>query len=239
MVEDAKEAIGSMGDDTPLAVLVGHYRGLHHFFRQSFSQVTNPPIDSLREYRVMSLRTRLGSLKQRPRPEREPDAAPAARIPGAHQRRIRRVLRGYLGESAAVIDCTFRNDDDELALRRAMHRVQRQAEDAVRGGAVHLILSDRAVGPDRAAIPTILAVGGVHSHLVAQALRTFTSLNVECAECLDVHYFSVLIGVGATTVNAYLAEDTIADRHRRGLFGDMVRSRPASPATGRRSTRGC
>ena len=220
MVEDAKEAIGSMGDDTPLAVLSEGYRGLHHFFRQSFSQVTNPPIDSLREYRVMSLRTRLGSLgnvldrnaSQMQLLQLESPVLTNAEFAA---------LRGYLGESAAVIDCTFRNDDDELALRRAMHRVQRQAEDAVRGGAVHLILSDRAVGPDRAAIPTILAVGGVHSHLVAQALRTFTSLNVECAECLDVHYFSVLIGVGATTVNAYLAQDTIADRHRRGLFGDM------------------
>ena len=221
MVADAKEAVGSMGDDTPLAVLSDQYRGLHHFFRQSFSQVTNPPIDSLREYRVMSLRTRLGNLgnildrnesQMRLLQLESPVLTNAAFA----------ALGAYLGESAARIDCTFRDNDDELALRRAMHRIQRQAEDAVRGGAVHLILTDRDIGPDRAAIPMILAVGGVHSHLVAQSLRTFTSINVESAECMDVHYFAVLIGVGATTVNAYLAQDTIADRHRRGLFGDRT-----------------
>ena len=77
------------------------------------------------------------------------------------------------------------------------------------------------MGAERAPIPMILATGGVHTHLVRQSLRTFTSLNVRCAECLDVHYFAVLIGVGATTVNAYLAQESIADRQRRGLFGDM------------------
>jgi len=81
-----------------------------------------------------------------------------------------------------------------------------------------VILSDAAVSAARAAIPMILATGAVHSHLVRQQLRTFTSLNVRSGECLDVHYFAVLVGVGATTVNAYLAQETIADRHRRGLF---------------------
>ena len=220
MVVDAKEATGSMGDDTPLAVLSEKFRGLHHFFRQSFSQVTNPPIDSLREYRVMSLRTRLGNLGNIL--DRSESQMRLLRLESPVLSNAEfAALRHYLGEAVTVIDCTFRNNDDELALRRAMHRIQRQAEDAVRGGAVHLILSDRNVGTERAAIPMILAVGGVHSHLVAQSLRTFTSLNVECAECLDVHYFAVLLGVGATTVNAYLAQDTIADRHRRGLFGEM------------------
>ncbi len=220
MAADAKEPVGSMGDDTPLAVLSEQYRGLHHYFRQSFSQVTNPPIDSLREYRVMSLRTRLGSLgnildrneSQMRLLQLESPVLTNAEFAA---------LRDYLGDGAAVVDCTFRNDDDDLSLRRAMYRIQRQAEDAVRGGAVHLILSDRNIRPERAAVPPILAVGAVHSHLIAQSLRTFTSLNVECAECLDVHSFAVLIGVGATTVNAYLAQDTIADRHRRGLFDPL------------------
>ena len=104
-----------------------------------------------------------------------------------------------------------------------MYRIQRQAEDAVRGGAVHLILTDRNISPERAAIPSILAVGGVHSHLVAQSLRTFTSLNVESAECMDVHYFAVLVGRrrddGQTPISP---TTTIADRHRRGLFGDRA-----------------
>ena len=86
---------------------------------------------------------------------------------------------------------------------------------------MHLTLSDMAVGPDRAPIPMILVTGGVHSHLVSQELRTYTSINVRSGECLDVHYFAVLIGVGATTVNAYLAEESIHERHRRGLIGDL------------------
>ena len=92
----------------------------------------------------------------------------------------------------------------------------------MRSGCKHVILTDEATGPARAAMPMILATGGVHTHLVHQSLRTFTSLNVRSAECLDVHGFAVLIGVGATTVNAYLAQESIADRHRRGLFGDLT-----------------
>ena len=87
---------------------------------------------------------------------------------------------------------------------------------------MHIILSDHAVGPERAPLPMILATGAVHTHLMRQNLRTFTSLNVRSGECLDVHYFAVLIGVGATTINAYLAQESIAERQRRGLFGDMT-----------------
>jgi len=92
----------------------------------------------------------------------------------------------------------------------------------VRGGCLHVILDDGKIGPDRAPIPMILAAGAVHSYLVRQSLRTFTSLNVRSAECLDVHYAAVLIGVGATTVNAYLAEQAIVDRWSRGLLGKMA-----------------
>ena len=222
MVEDAKEATGSMGDDTPLAVLSEHYRGLHHFFRQSFSQVTNPPIDSLREYRVMTLRTRLGNLGNILDHDESQMQLLQLESPVLTNAAFA-AMRDYMGETAVEIDCTFLPSRGELSLRKALYRIQRQSENAVRGGAVHLILSDKNFGPDRAAIPMILATGAVHSHLVEESLRTFTSLNIQSAECLDVHYFAVLIGVGATTVNAYLAQETVADRHRRGLFGDMDR----------------
>ena len=96
-------------------------------------------------------------------------------------------------------------------LRAALERIRREAEEGVRAGCTHVILTDENAGPERAPIPMILATGGVHTHLVRQSLRTFTSLNVRSAECLDVHYFAVLIGVGATTVNAYLAQES----HRR------------------------
>jgi glutamate synthase (NADPH/NADH) large chain len=220
MVEDAKEPVISMGDDTPLAVLAQTYRGLHHFFRQNFSQVTNPPIDSLRERRVMTLKTRLGNLGNVMDEDEAQCRLLQLETPVLLTSEFQ-AMRAYMGGTATEIDCTFPVDGNEHALRDALAAIRRQAEDAVRGGCVHVILSDETSGPDRAAIPMVLATGAVHTHLMRQQLRTFTSLNVRSAECLDVHHFAVLIGVGATTVNAYLAEASIADRHRRGLFGQL------------------
>ncbi len=220
MVADAKEATGSMGDDAPMAVLSDKYRGLHHFFRQNFSQVTNPPIDSLRESSVMSLTTRLGNLGNVL--DEDASQCKVLQLDTPVLTNVEfQTMCAAMGESTAEVDCTFDPGAGENGLREALERISAHAEDAVRGGAVHLTLSDLAVGPDRAPVPMILATAGVHTHLVRQSLRTFTSINVRAGECLDVHYFAVLIGVGATTVNAYLAQEAIADRHARGLFGDL------------------
>lgn len=220
MVDDAKEAVGSMGDDSPIAVLSDKYRGLHHYFRQNFAQVTNPPIDSLRETRVMSLKTRLGNLGN----ILDEDAGQCRLLqlesPVLTSAEFR-AMRNYMGATAAEIDCTFDASAGPNALRDGLRRIRQEAEDAVRGGATHVILTDEAMSASRAPMPMILATGAVHTHLIRQQLRTFTSLNVRSGECLDVHYFAVLIGVGATTVNAYIAQEAIADRHRRGLFGQM------------------
>ncbi|MFN4089591.1 MAG: glutamate synthase large subunit [Alphaproteobacteria bacterium] len=221
MAEDGKEPVGSMGDDTPVAVLSNHYRGLHHFFRQNFSQVTNPPIDSLRERHVMSLATRLGNLGNILDEDETQCRLLQIESPVLTNAQFD-AMRRYMADTCGDIDATFAVDGGEQALRRAIERIQQEAEDAVRGGCSHLVLSDRNVGPDRAAIPTILACGAVHTHLVRQSLRTFTSLNVRTGVCLDVHNFAVLIGVGATTVNAYTAEDSIADRHRRSLIEPLT-----------------
>ena len=217
MAEDASEAVGSMGDDTPIAVLSDHYRGLHHFFRQAFSQVTNPPIDSLRERRVMTLKTRLGNLGNILDENEDQCDLLQLESPVLSNAEFE-AMRQYMGETAAEIDCTFDPKAGSGTVRAALNRIRAEADDAVRGGCTHLILSDRAVGPERAPLPMILATGAVHAHLVQQDLRTFTSLNVRAGECLDVHYVAVLIGVGATTLNAYLAQEAIAERHRRGLF---------------------
>ena len=217
MAEDGKEAVGSMGDDTPLAVLSDHYRGMHHFFRQNFAQVTNPPIDSLREVGVMSLKTRLGNLGNILDEEEGQCEMLQLDSPVLTTAEFL-AMRAYMGATAAEIDCTFDPEGGDFALTDAIKRIQRQAEDAVRGGCTHVILSDETTEAAKAPIPMILATGAVHTHLVRQQLRTFTSLNVRAGECLDVHYFAVLIGVGATTVNAYLAQEAIAERHRRGLF---------------------
>ncbi len=218
MVEEAREAVGSMGDDTPLAVLSDHHRGLHHFFRQNFSQVTNPPIDSLRERRVMTLDTRLGNLSNILDQDESQTRILQLKSPVLDSARFA-AMRRHMEATTVVIDCTFPAGGGRAeVLPDAIRRIRREAEDAVRGGSETIVLSDEHSGPERAGIPMILATGAVHSHLVRQSLRTFVSLNVRSAECLDVHHFAVLVGVGATTVNAYLAEESIRDLHARGLF---------------------
>lgn len=216
-VTTGKEAIGSMGDDTPLAVLSTHYRNLSHYFRQKFSQVTNPPIDSLREYGVMSLKTRFGNFTNVLDAGHTQAGSLVLESPVLSNREWSALLT-HFGDTAELIDCTFDISGGERSLRAALDHVRQAAEDAVRAGRGHIFLSDEGVGPDRLPIPMILATGGVHAHLVKKGLRTFTSINVRSAECLDPHYFAVLVGVGATTVNAYLALDAIAERHGRDLF---------------------
>ena len=130
-------------------------------------------------------------------------------------------LCAHLGDSAALIDCTFDIDGPD-DFTTALNRISNEAEEAVRSGCEHVMLSDRAVSAGRAPIPMILATGAVHSHLVRQQLRTFASVNVASGECLYVHHFAVLIGVGATTINAYVAEEAIADRHDRGLLPNLT-----------------
>ena len=221
MVEDAKEAVGSMGDDTPLAVISDNARCLSHFFRQNFSQVTNPPIDSLRETRVMSLKTRFGNFANILDTDVRQKGVMVIDSPVLTNKEWE-LLLAHFGGSAAVIDCTFDIAGGPDALRQAIARVRAEAEHAVRSGKSQLFLSDEKQSATRAGITMILATAGVHTHLVRKGLRSFASINVRSAECLDTHYFAVLIGVGATTINAYLAQEAIADRQARGLFGAMT-----------------
>ena len=218
MAEDGKETLASMGDDTPSAVLSGQYRPLSHFFRQNFSQVTNPPIDSLREFRVMSLKTRFGNLKNVLDEDSSQTEILVLDSPFVGNAQFEELLAQFKVHTV-TIDCTFEAGSSNLSAGLA--RIRAEAEDAVRSGAGHLVLTDQYSGADRVAMPMILATSAVHSHLVRKGLRTFTSLNVRAAECVDPHYFAVLVGCGATVVNAYLAEDSLADRIGRGLL-DMT-----------------
>ncbi len=215
MAEDGKESIASMGDDTPSAVLSKQYRPLSHFFRQNFSQVTNPPIDSLREYRVMSLKTRFGNLKNVLDEDSSQTEIITLGSPFVGNAQWEKLVETF-NSPLAEIDCSF--EPGRGALNAALARIRAEAEEAVRSGAGHLVLSDMNSGEGRVAMPMILATSAVHSHLTRQGLRTFCSLNVRSAECVDPHYFAVLIGCGATVVNAYLAEDSLADRIDRGLL---------------------
>ncbi|AZV79976.1 glutamate synthase large subunit [Parasedimentitalea marina] len=215
MAEDGKETLASMGDDTPSAVLSKMYRPLSHFFRQNFSQVTNPPIDSLREFRVMSLKTRFGNLKnvlEESSSQTEIIVLESPFVGNAQWDKLTSEFNSPLAE----IDCSF--VPGEGALSAALARVRAETEEAVRSGAGHLVLTDQHSNAARVAMPMILATSAVHSHLTRKGLRTFCSLNVRSAECVDPHYFAVLIGCGATVVNAYLAEDSLAERVERGLL---------------------
>ena len=221
MAEDAKETLASMGDDTPSAVLSKQYRPLSHFFRQNFSQVTNPPIDSLREFRVMSLKTRFGNLKNVLDEDSSQTEILVLDSPFVGNAQFE-ALFAHFNADMVTIDCTF--EPGAANLNEGLKRIRAEAEDAVRSGAGHIVLTDHMSGEDKVAMPMILATSAVHSHLTRKGLRTFTSLNVRSAECMDPHYFAVLIGCGATVVNAYLAEDSLNDRIERGLL-DMTLSK--------------
>ncbi|WP_293441874.1 glutamate synthase large subunit [Planktotalea sp.] len=215
MAEDGKETLASMGDDTPSAVLSKKYRPLSHFFRQNFSQVTNPPIDSLREFRVMSLKTRFGNLKNVLDESSAQTEILVLDSPFVGNAQWDELTRNFNAD-LVTIDCTFERGAN--ALQDGLARIRAEVEDAVRSGAGHIVLTDQAQGEDKIGMPMILATSAVHSHLTRKGLRTFCSLNVRSAECIDPHYFAVLIGSGATVVNAYLAEDSLADRIERDLL---------------------
>ena len=219
MIEDQKEAVGSMGDDTPIAVLSSKFRPLSNFFRQNFSQVTNPPIDSLRENRVMSLNTRFGNLENILDDRLTEQKSYVLDSPVLSNTQFKKLFEIFGDESVQKIDCTFDKDNKELNLKSEIERIRKESEFYIRSGKKHLIITDENISKDRISIPIILAVGAIQSHLVKKGLRKFTSLNVRSSECLDTHYYAVLIGAGATTVNAYLAIDSIYQRFEKKLFG--------------------
>ena len=218
MAEEGKEASGSMGDDTPVAVLSSHYRPVSHYFRQNFSQVTNPPIDSLRENKVMSLKTRFGNLGNildfDNLTKEDIYVLDSPILTNSQFKKFNKIF----SEKIKVIDCTF---DVSSSLKERIERIKEECEISVREGSSALILSDKDISDNKTSIPSALAVGAVHSHLVKNGLRGYCSLNVECSDALDTHSFAVLIGVGATTINPYLAIDSIYQRFEKKLFGKL------------------
>ena len=218
MVEEGKEATGSMGDDTPVAVLSSHFRPISHYFRQNFSQVTNPPIDSLRENKIMSLKTRFGNLGNildfNNLTQEDIFVLDSPILSNSQLKKFKKLFF----KKIKIIDCTF---DVKETLKDNLKRLQEESEISVREGSTTLILSDRNISDKRANIPMALAVGAVNSNLVKLGLRGYCSLNIETSETLDTHSFAVLIGVGATTVNPYLSIDSIFQRFEKSLFGKL------------------
>ena len=217
MAEDAKEATGSMGDDTPLAVLSDRYRPLYHFFRQNFSQVTNPPIDSLRENKVMSLKTRFGNLGNILNFDNlTKDNIYVLSSPILSNTQLEKFIN-FFGKNSAKIDCTFDKGEN---LETALNNIKKLSEVAVREGVTQLILTDKNISNSKIPIPMLLCVGAINSYLIKNKLRGYVSINVETGEALDTHSFATLIGVGATTVNPYLALDSLYQRFEKKLFGN-------------------
>jgi glutamate synthase (NADPH/NADH) large chain/glutamate synthase (ferredoxin) len=206
MAIEGKDPIHSMGDDTPLAVLSRLPRLLSTYFKQRFAQVTNPPIDPIREELVMSLGVNMGPRRNwlAEMPEHADQIVLAGPVvTQADLDAIRAKSKG------ALLDTLFAVDKGPEALFPALVDLCNKAEAAVDDGATTLVLSDRSVGPGKAPIPMLLAVGAVNSHLVRQGKRLHTSITAESGEPREVHHFATLIGYGATAVHPYLAFETI------------------------------
>ena len=218
MTEDAKEATGSMGDDTPLAVLSDKYRPLYHFFRQNFSQVTNPPIDSLRENKVMSLKTRFGNLGNiLDFSNLTEENIYVLNSPILSNTQFNKFIK-YFGENYKILNCIF---DKDQTLENAIERLRNEAEKAVREGITQIILSDKNISELKLPMPMLLCIGAINTHLIKLGLRGYVSINVQTGDALDTHSFATLIGVGATTVNPYLAFDSLYQRYSKKLFGNF------------------
>jgi glutamate synthase (ferredoxin) len=209
MAADGADPVGSMGDDTPLAVLGDADRPLFSYFKQLFAQVTNPPLDYIREELVTSLASRLGHQRNL-LGETPAHAGQLVTDSPVLSNAETAALKGLDGEPfrSATVDLTF---DPSTDLRAALERVRADAATAVEGGADVVVLSDRDVGPERLAVPSLLATGAVHHHLVRTGLRNHAGLVVESGDPRTVHHLATLVGYGAGAVNPYLAYESVAD----------------------------
>ena len=208
------EAVGSMGDDTPMAVLSERIRSPFDYFRQQFAQVTNPPIDSLRERIVMSLQTNIG--REGGLFDLGPQHAEQVIInsPVLSQRKLRQLLGpDMFGDSHAFIDLNAPESD---ALPAALERICAEAEQAVRDGKVFVMLSDRYLKRGSMPVHALLATGAVHHHLVRKGIRCAANIVVETGVARDPHHVACLIGYGATAVYPYLVYQSLYDLAQRG-----------------------
>ncbi len=217
MALEGKEPIGSMGTDTPLAVLSEQPQHLSSYFKQLFAQVTNPPIDPIRERLVMSLVSFAGNngnlLLEDPL---------TCHCVGLTQpiltnyelEKIRSIDTGLF--QSKTLQCYFKADGQPGSLKKALDRICRYAADSVADGFKVLILQDRAIDSNHAAIPSLLATSAIHHHLIRKGLRGQVGIIVECGDAWEVHHFACLIAFGATAINPYLALSTIRDLKEKG-----------------------
>jgi glutamate synthase (NADPH/NADH) large chain len=220
MAITGQEAVGSMGTDTPISALSSKAKLLYTYFKQNFAQVTNPPIDPIREELVMSLvsfigpRPNLLDLEGTSRRKRLEVRQPI--LTNKDLEKIRCIGAVEDSFDTKTLDTTYPAEQGAAALDGAVDRLCDRAEAAVHGGYNIIILSDRLVGPDRVAIPALLATAAVHNYLIRKGLRTSVGLVVESGEPREIHHFACLAGYGAEAINPYLAFETMLDMHARG-----------------------
>ena len=223
MAVDGKEPIGSMGADTPLAVLSDQPQHLSSYFKQLFAQVTNPPIDPIRERMVMSLAISVGSVGNI-LVEDELDCHVVTLkqpvLANYELEKLRSIDTGIY--QAKTLQCYYVADGKPGSLQRGVERICRYSEDAVNEGFEVIVLQDRAIDSDHAAIPSLLAVSAVHHHLIRKGLRGKVGLVVEAGDVWEVHHFACLLGFGATAINPYMALSSIRTMKETGKIKNDI-----------------
>ena len=226
MATTGQEAVGSMGTDTPISAMSDKSKLLYTYFKQNFAQVTNPPIDPIREELVMSLVSFIGprpnifDLVGNSRRKRLEVRQPI--LTNGDLEKIRSIGHTEDRFDTKTLDVTYSFGEGAAGMAGALDRLCERAEAAVAGGYNIIILSDRQIGPDRIAIPMLLATAAVHHHLIRKGLRTAVGLVVESGEPREVHHFCCLAGYGAEAINPYLAFDTLTEMHRSKEFPPEV-----------------
>lgn len=230
MVIHKKDPVGSMGSDVPVAVLSSRAQHISNYFKQLFAQVTNPPIDSIRERSVMSLKTKLGQSGNVLKPTK--DLASFIRLdsPVLTNDQFNKIKYiNHPDHKVGVIDLVFRSDQQKGRLEAALDHICAVAEDLVRNHCDVLILSDRNSDSSLAPIPTLLAAGAIHHHLIQKGLRTLTSIVVEAGDVRETHHFATLIGYGVDAINPYLTYATLVELSKEGAFDDLLSVETESP----------
>lgn len=219
MARDGVEPVGSMGNDTPIAVLSDRPQLIYNYFKQLFAQVTNPPIDSIREELITATETTIGPEKNLLKPEPESCHQIKLKTPiltNAELEKLRHL--NIPGFKSVTLPILFKVSEETRGLEKAMDDLCQRASQAVSEGANIIILSDRGIDRENAPIPALLAVSGLHHYLIRKGARTKVGLVLESGEPREVHHFSLLIGYGAGAINPYLAYETLDDMIRQGLL---------------------
>jgi glutamate synthase (ferredoxin) len=227
MAMAGEEPVGSMGTDTSLAVLSDKPRLLYEYFKQLFAQVTNPPLDAIREELVTDMGSTIGPERNLLKAEPESCRQIKIKYPIIHNEHVAKLrhLPPNTPFRSTTLSMLFDPENDGPALEQAMEDLCRRASEAVAAGFDILILSDRGVSPRLAPIPSLLATAGVHHHLVREGTRTRCALVVESGDAREVHHVSLLLGYGAGVVNPYVAFETIDDMIRTGMLQGIERQK--------------